>query len=636
MTFLYPLGLLGLIGIPILIIIYIIKNKYTEQTVASTYLWTLSERFLKRRNPINKIAGIISLILQILAVLFLSFGIAHPVFTVYGMANRYCFILDCSGSMRTEYNSEESRFDEAKNRIATIVNEAVDGSVYTLICVGDSTTVYEETSDKDRVLSMLDQTQPAYSDISFNTAATRAQEIFDNDSSTLTYLVTDKNYETLTNINLINVASAEENYALYDVTYDDAENLVVNGKVQSYTSDAALDIVLTVNSGEEQSTYTTTVNAVANTEQNFTFETEMTTFDSFVVEIVQSDAQPLDNKVISYNVNYENSYSTLLVGDETFFLRNMLNSTGNAAVTTMTTEEYTERYLVENMAPAAPSGYRLYIFQEFNPQVLPTDGTVWLFGVEGNLPDACYSYQNKVDDASGYLTFANKTSTLLNTLLANIIPSSADPTGNLGIDIYINSYYRCSPYREYTTLATYGGVPVIFTTQTASGNREVVFAFTFGDSDAAIGLNFLILFNNLIDYSFPEMLDQTLFTSGETATLNVLPNTESIRVESPSSKISYLDTSSSQVELALDEVGTYIITAEMAGNNLQFRIYSALPASESRITVSETDPPFVLAGEQTNEGYDGRYDGLIILFALVAVVFLADWVVYCYEQYQLR
>ena len=63
MSFLYPLGLLGLIGIPILIIIYIIKTKYTEQTVASTYLWLLSERFLKRKNPFSKISGIISFII---------------------------------------------------------------------------------------------------------------------------------------------------------------------------------------------------------------------------------------------------------------------------------------------------------------------------------------------------------------------------------------------------------------------------------------------------------------------------------------------------------------------------------------------------------------------------------------------
>ena len=54
MSFLYPLGLLGLIGIPILIIIYILKNKYTEQTISSTYLWRLSEKFLKTAPELNR------------------------------------------------------------------------------------------------------------------------------------------------------------------------------------------------------------------------------------------------------------------------------------------------------------------------------------------------------------------------------------------------------------------------------------------------------------------------------------------------------------------------------------------------------------------------------------------------------
>ena len=33
MTFLYPLGLLGLIGVPIVIIIYILRSKFNELTV---------------------------------------------------------------------------------------------------------------------------------------------------------------------------------------------------------------------------------------------------------------------------------------------------------------------------------------------------------------------------------------------------------------------------------------------------------------------------------------------------------------------------------------------------------------------------------------------------------------------------
>ena len=72
MTFLFPLGLLGLIGVPVIVIIYVLRNKFNEQTVPSTYLWILSEKFFKRRNPLSGLTGIISLILQILTVVTVS------------------------------------------------------------------------------------------------------------------------------------------------------------------------------------------------------------------------------------------------------------------------------------------------------------------------------------------------------------------------------------------------------------------------------------------------------------------------------------------------------------------------------------------------------------------------------------
>ena len=626
MSFLYPLGLLGLIGVPVLIIIYIIKNKYTEQTVASTYLWTLSERFLKRKNPINKIAGIISLILQILAVVFLSFGVAHPVFTLPGMANRYTIILDCSGSMRTE-QSGSTRFDIAKDRITDLVTSTAEGSAYILICAGDATTVYDETTDKDRVLSVLNDASAGYASASLDTALTSAQSIFDENSSTITYLYTDKSYQSNNNVEVVNLSAGESNYALGNIQHSVEGGLEISGTVISYEDDATLNVRLTVYRGDDHDIETEELICARLEEEEFSFSFDYYTFDSFTVEIVQTDSQPLDNAVTVYNTVSENSYSTLVVSDDPIFIVSMLESTGYATADILSTEEYSVRYATDSASPSYPEGYGLYIYESFNPQVLPRDGTVWLFGLDTNLSDASFSVQNEVTlESYDSLTFARQTNTTLTSILEGV-----DTTG---YRYNVKKYIKCSPYRNYTTIATCQSNPVIFATQTAYGNREVVFATTFGDSDMALNFNFLILFRNLLTYSFPSAVENTLYACGENAVVNIVGNPESIAVESPSGDVTYLSVSGVQSQFLLTEVGTYTLTVGNADSRREYRIFSMLPESESVITVTEY--AFSLAGEQSHDGYDGVYDDLIILFVLLALVLIADWGVYCYEQYQLR
>ena len=143
MSLYYPFGLLGLIGIPVLIVIYIIKSKYTEQTVSSTYLWELSERFLKKRKRVSKLTGIISLILQILVVAAASLLIAHPVFTIPNAADDYYFILDGSASMNMT-DGGETRFERAQREITSIIDSSYNGSTYSLVFVGENTDVMFE------------------------------------------------------------------------------------------------------------------------------------------------------------------------------------------------------------------------------------------------------------------------------------------------------------------------------------------------------------------------------------------------------------------------------------------------------------------------------------------------------------
>ena len=62
-------------------------NKYyfNKKVISSTYIWNLSEKFLRKKNPIHKINGLLSLILQIISILFLTLCIARPIISIKDM-----------------------------------------------------------------------------------------------------------------------------------------------------------------------------------------------------------------------------------------------------------------------------------------------------------------------------------------------------------------------------------------------------------------------------------------------------------------------------------------------------------------------------------------------------------------------
>ena len=79
MKLLIPLGLIALISIPIIIIIYLIKPRFVEKKISSTYIWKLSLKYKKKKNPLNWLTKSLLLIVQILSALLLTFLIAYPI-----------------------------------------------------------------------------------------------------------------------------------------------------------------------------------------------------------------------------------------------------------------------------------------------------------------------------------------------------------------------------------------------------------------------------------------------------------------------------------------------------------------------------------------------------------------------------
>ena len=615
MNFLFPLGLLGLIGIPILILIYIIKSKYAEQTVASTYLWTLSEKFLKRRRRPSALTGLISLLLQILAVAAISLIIARPIITVSGSAQEYCFLLDASGSMNMEENGV-SRFERAKQEIADTISDATDGSRFSLVLISDATsTVFEQTTDKKQAMDLLSELEVGYVEIDVSDALGQAQRYFSDNTAAQIYFVTDTSYESATNLTVINVSGSETNVALADVMWDlTGGQLRVGASLLSYDSSETLTVQAFADGGDVP-VATVQVTTVAGEKVPFELTASMKTFSSLRLTVQTSDNLVLDDEYVIYNVKSEDSYSILLVSDTPFFLETALGAVGRTKITVMSPEDYT----------SSVRGYGLYIFESCTPSKVPEDGAVWFFDPQGSVPDTGFSVQGEVTLARGELVqMTTSSSSVAKKLIEHLA----------GDDIYIVEYVKCSLYRNFTTLLSYKGNPLVFAGTNAAGHREVVFAFDLHNSNLPLLVDFIVMLDHLMTFSFPDVMEKVNYYAGEEAEVNVIANCQSIRVDSPLGEVTYLSTDVATATFPLSQVGTYTITVTVSGIPSRFYLYSALPESER--APAPVSPGIGLQGVATEGGFDGTYDPLMILFISLALLFLADWMVYCYEKYQLR
>lgn len=617
MTFLYPLGLLGLIGIPILIIIYIIKTKYTEQTVASTYLWTLSEKFLKRRNPFSWITGMFSLILQILAITLVSFAIAHPMFTMPGAAYEYCFVLDASGSMNMA-QGDSTRFDRAKAQIAEAIEDAAPGSKFTLVTAGENVTVvYEQLTNQETALNLLAEQECGYDEDSLDLAMSQAQKYFNENSGVKITLYTDTEHGVNENITLVNVGSLVGNYGIDNVTYNiSGGKLSVVGDLISYSGEETLEVSLYVD-GEYQTGYLGFVSE----EQpaRFQLTCQKDTFASIRVTLDAKDSLPQDNEVCIYDTKSDSAYNTLIVSDHPLFLEASLVSFGHINYTVSGTKDFAEQL------DGDVSGYGLYIFDGYTPSVLPNDGAVMFVNPTASVENSGFSVQLTTTlENYGRLDKTESSASLVKTLLAHTDDES----------IFIKRYVKCGTYRNFTTLYTYRNQPVIFAGTNDYGNRQIVVAFDLHDSEIALQTNIVALMWNFMEYSFPEVVEQKNYYVGDVAQVNVVANCDSIRVESPKGGVSYLSTAMAVSELDLTENGTYTIIATVDGAVRRFQIFAAIPEAER--TPAGNAVEISLQGQATEGGFDGSYDPLLILFICLAVIFAAEWGVYCYEKRQLR
>ena len=568
-----------------------------------------SEKFLKKKKPLKKITDLISLILQVITVLILSISIAHPVFTIPNSAANVCFVLDISGSMNIN-NGSITRFEKGKQKIAELVNSSSNGSTFTLITASKETKVIlEKEENKEKVLNKLNEISLDYSSSSLIDALTTIQNYYNEQKIGHTYLITDKTYSSVSNIDLINVSSQEENYALYDSKYQIRKGKInISGNLISYESDSVLNINLYL---DDKFIVSQEVNVNKMVEKQYSFSIDEQEFSSMKVEITNSDALSLDNINILYSVGSKNVCSTLIVtGNSTFYVSSILKAIGNVKIEEISPSSYHNQ-----------QGYDLYIFDSYSPNVLPNDGTIWLINTSKNIASSGFVVQNSVSLKDGGKTiYEQEKSSLYNELTKNTKNNS----------VSINQYMKYGLYREFTTILSINKIPLIFAGNNDYGNREVVFSFDFQNTDFPLLYDYIVLMRNFLNYSNPSPLENLFYKVGEDINVNIVNDCSSVKVISPSNNISYLETNFSQTSFSLDEVGTYQFDFLINNEIKTYKIYVEFDSEEGKIFDNQTS--IDLINNSNNLKFDGILDNLFIVILLAAILFSIDWMWYSYEQ----
>lgn len=617
MTFTNPIALAGLVLIPILIIIYLLKKRAVEKTVSSTYLWKLTLKYLKNRIPFS-LKNSLLLLLQILTVALVSLILANPYVTAWE-TGEVIVIVDGSASMMTETDGQ-SRFDRARAEVAALAEDADANHRVTVIYAGEEAEYAIQRSDRtEDIVLCLDEYTCTWGDADIVGALQLAQEVQEQNSLASILLYTDRTYTQAEGIEVRDVTVGEWNVAALSLrNTSDSQGLVTfQGEVVSYGADVTIAVALYV---DGEYTETCIVTCKAGEPAVASFDTAFSEFEIAEMRIDNSatakvDNFPHDNSCYVYP-DHPRTVSIQLYQQNTVidrFLYASLLSLKYATVRTVVDPEKVEY-----------TGYDIYIFDGTVPERIPEDGAVWFFNAP-SLPDGLpFGLGAEVSAVKGETK----------QLLGGVNSGTAD-YGTLSASLRLTGTVvtRYSPIvpvdstLTYETLMTVDGQPVLVA---ARMGRVPVVVYTVKASNLTTTADFPLMVRNLVAFSAPVLFEGIEYAIGDTATVNVPPAAEGILLRHNDVQMDLLDPVSG--EITFTEPGRYEITFtdEEGESLLSYFCFVPVPETETAIYM-EVEAISALA---LSEDAAPSYEPVAIwqyLLLLLAIVYLLEWGVYHYE-----
>jgi hypothetical protein len=157
MSFLSPLALLGLLFVPVVLAMYLLKLRRDQRIVPSTLLWQKLLTDVEANAPWQRLRRSLLLLLQLLLVLLLAILAARPFLErPAGLAGDVVIVIDTSASMAAT-DVPPSRLDEAKSKVLEALRELPANGTVSVIAAGKTArVVVNGTTDLGRVRAAIE------------------------------------------------------------------------------------------------------------------------------------------------------------------------------------------------------------------------------------------------------------------------------------------------------------------------------------------------------------------------------------------------------------------------------------------------------------------------------------------------
>ncbi len=616
MKFLNPVGLWLLLGLPALIIIYLIKARHEERPVSSTFLWKLSRKFMKRKLPIQRIKKILMFVLQFLMILALGLGAAKPALSL-GPVTDYILILDASASMRTKTEEGISRFDAALLQVEEMVEQIEKGHTLTLILASDDAGyLIEETTSINEARLAISRAECGYGSCDTTDALLLAQMVCDRSEYAKVIFYTDNAYAPSDEIEIVDLGEETWNLtAQYLDLTESEEGFIFRGTMTSYGKDYDLAVGLKIDGKILSAKQIECKDGVPSSAVfEFTKE-ELPDFEKAEFYFDEPDAFQEDNLYGLCRTDVK-QYRVMLVSPRPLYLRSALRALGNCEVLVSTTTEN-----------ADSSGYDLYIYDGEIPEELPTDGSVLIFDSD-RLPFGLI-LDDKIKESSS-LELSKETESDLYKALSLQESSAAK---FLLKDVQISSYTPLKGDADWETIFTCDDYPVWVRRDLGEGRSCSVVGFDLHDTNLPMMADFAVLMRNVLLDSAPALIKDQTVSVGDAVHITLLAGAKTLRMKLPDESLRGFSVEQEKQVFTPKSPGVYslVMTTETEGETKRDGFFAGIPDSES--LRQELEELHLLLPAEHSGLPQASSEIWTFVAGVLLVLLLAEWGLHCHEQY---